>query len=98
LEEPGSGSNPRNQIFQPEYKDNESSAKVAVSERISKLDVKTVKKLGFPGGAQPIFLKQLRYDPTVWNTCLLLLIELQSRNMLKLTPSVMVFLHFTGSR
>jgi hypothetical protein len=36
------------------------------------------------GGAQPIFIIQLKIDPTVWKTCLRLLMEAQLKNMLKL--------------
>jgi hypothetical protein len=41
-------------------------------------------QIGLTGGTQPIFPKKLRSDPTVWKTCLRLLMELQSTNMLKL--------------
>jgi hypothetical protein len=57
-------------------RDKESLAKVVVEERIIELDVTSEKKaslasqLGFTGGAQPIFPKQLRFDPTVRKTSL----------------------------
>jgi hypothetical protein len=51
-------------------------------------------QLGLTGGAQPISPKQLRFDPSVWKTCMRLLMELQSRNMLKLLHQWMEFPHF----
>jgi hypothetical protein len=51
-------------------------------------------QMGLTGGAQPIFPKQLRFDPTVWKTCLRLLMDVQSINMLKFLHLRMEFLHF----
>jgi hypothetical protein len=52
------------------------------------------KKLELTGEDQPIFRKQPQFDLTVWKTCLRLLIELQSRNMLKLLYQWMEFPNF----
>jgi hypothetical protein len=54
-----------------------------------------VDRLGLTGGDQPIFLKQLIFDPTVWKTYIIrLLMEFQSRNMLKLLHQWMEFPYF----
>jgi hypothetical protein len=37
-------------------------------------------QLGFTGRAQPIVIKQLKFDPTIWKTYVWLLEEVQSRN------------------
>jgi hypothetical protein len=47
----------------------------------------TAGQLGLTGGVQPIIIKQLKFNPTVWKTCLRLLMEAQSRNYAQTTPS-----------
>jgi hypothetical protein len=48
LEAPSSGSKPQIQLFSPSNKENESSAKVVVLERIIEIDVRTRKWIEFP--------------------------------------------------
>jgi hypothetical protein len=50
--------------------------------------------LGPTGGARPISKKQHKFDPTVWKTCLRLLMEDQSKIMLKLIHKRMEFPNF----
>jgi hypothetical protein len=73
------------------YNEKESFAKVA--KRIEKNREK-VGQLGLTSAAPPICPKQLRFDRTFWKTCQRLLMELQSRNMLKLLHHWMESPHF----
>jgi hypothetical protein len=80
--------------------DKESTADVEVCKQlfwfdvIEKKNMGAARQLGLNGGAQPIFIKQLKFNPTVWKTCLRSLMEAQSRNMLKLLHQRMEFPHF----
>jgi hypothetical protein len=75
--------------------------KVAVLEQLIELDVKTEKEYRVYWSAEPhqwssavFFRKQVRFDPAVWKTCLLLVMELQSKNMCKLLQQRKEFSHF----
>jgi hypothetical protein len=49
-------------------------------------------QMGLTGGAQPIFPKLFRFDPTVWKTCLRLIMELSK--YAQFTPFTDGFLSF----
>jgi hypothetical protein len=76
--------------------------KVTVLEQLIELDVKTEKKYRAYWSAEPhqwspavfFFRKQVRFDPAVWKTCLLSVMELQSRNLSKLLHQRKEFSHF----
>jgi hypothetical protein len=87
---------------QLQNEDKESSADVKVWEvRRTYLDLcnwgkpkEAASRLGLTDGAQPILLKQLKFDTKIWNTYVQLLEKAQSRNMLKLLYSGCSFLIF----
>jgi hypothetical protein len=98
LEAPVSGSNPRIQLFIiPNYLQNEDKVWWTLRSENNAIGLMNLrKKIWAPPVSlgSPIFIKQLKFDPTVWKTVLRLFMEVQLTNMLKPLHKRIEFFHF----